>query len=31
MTQPDTHAVRRLLQAWGRVDDAAPEQIIRIV
>jgi RNA polymerase sigma factor (TIGR02999 family) len=31
MTQPETHEVTRLLQAWGRGDDAALEQIIPIV
>ena len=31
MTQPDTHAVRRLPQAWGQGDDAAREQIVPIV
>lgn len=31
MTQPKTHEVTRLLQAWGRGDDAALEQMIPIV
>ena len=31
MTPPKTHEVTRLLQAWGRGDDAALEQMIPIV
>ena len=31
MTQPETHEVTRLLQAWGQGEDGALEQMIPLV